>query len=221
MTRLAATGGLRAVRLVDTRARGIADTCARLNRRSSEANRRELWPTDRTTFSVDEEERPRFRRGVTQTVPLPPWQPSHDLSLTPARGCGYRKHRTRLRRLRLRAFSDSLDSWRPSSRCCFGSWSGHGFRYTSRTTGDGSCTSQSLSTRRSLVGTAASQRFSGERAATVSTPRSRFCLCRRDDHDSGDESQAVRNAPRSPCQNAYVERVVGSIRRECLDHVIT
>jgi putative transposase len=31
---------------------------------------------------------------------------------------------------------------------------------------------------------------------------------------------AVRPAPRSPWQNAYVERVIGSIRRECLDHVI-
>jgi transposase InsO family protein len=27
-------------------------------------------------------------------------------------------------------------------------------------------------------------------------------------------------APRSPWQNAYVERMIGSIRRECLDHVI-
>jgi putative transposase len=27
-------------------------------------------------------------------------------------------------------------------------------------------------------------------------------------------------APRSPWQNAYVERVIGSIRRECLDHLI-
>ena len=32
--------------------------------------------------------------------------------------------------------------------------------------------------------------------------------------------QAVRTAPRSPWQNAYVERVIGSIRRECLDHII-
>jgi len=27
-------------------------------------------------------------------------------------------------------------------------------------------------------------------------------------------------APRSPWQNAYVERLIGSIRRECLDHTI-
>jgi transposase InsO family protein len=32
--------------------------------------------------------------------------------------------------------------------------------------------------------------------------------------------QTVRTAPRSPWQNAYVEHVIGSIRRECLDHVI-
>ena len=30
----------------------------------------------------------------------------------------------------------------------------------------------------------------------------------------------VLSAPRSPWQNPYVERVIGSIRRECLDHVI-
>ena len=30
----------------------------------------------------------------------------------------------------------------------------------------------------------------------------------------------VRTAPRSPWQNTYVERVIGSIRRECLNHVI-
>ena len=33
-------------------------------------------------------------------------------------------------------------------------------------------------------------------------------------------TQAIRTAPRSPWQNAHVERVIGSIRRECLDHVI-
>jgi len=32
--------------------------------------------------------------------------------------------------------------------------------------------------------------------------------------------QAVRTAPRSPWQNAHAEPVIGSIRRECLDHVI-
>jgi len=30
----------------------------------------------------------------------------------------------------------------------------------------------------------------------------------------------VVSAPRSPWQNPFVERVIGSIRRECLDHVI-
>ncbi|HEY2121628.1 MAG TPA: integrase core domain-containing protein [Candidatus Acidoferrum sp.] len=30
----------------------------------------------------------------------------------------------------------------------------------------------------------------------------------------------VLSAPRSPWQRAYVERVIGSIRRECLDQVI-
>ncbi len=30
----------------------------------------------------------------------------------------------------------------------------------------------------------------------------------------------VLTAPRSPWQNAFVERLIGSIRRDCLDHVI-
>jgi transposase InsO family protein len=30
----------------------------------------------------------------------------------------------------------------------------------------------------------------------------------------------VPTAPQAPWQNAYVERLIGSIRRECLDHVI-
>jgi transposase InsO family protein len=30
----------------------------------------------------------------------------------------------------------------------------------------------------------------------------------------------VLTAPRSPWQNAYVERFIGSVRRECLDHVL-
>jgi len=37
------------------------------------------------------------------------------------------------------------------------------------------------------------------------------------------QSMGIRDrpiTPRSPWQNAYVERVIGSIRRECLDHII-
>src|SRR5260370_39759172 len=30
----------------------------------------------------------------------------------------------------------------------------------------------------------------------------------------------VLSAPRSPWQRAYIERVIGSVRRECLDHMI-
>ena len=37
---------------------------------------------------------------------------------------------------------------------------------------------------------------------------------------AGMQIQKVVTAPRSPWQNAYVERFIGSIRRECLDHVI-
>ena len=32
--------------------------------------------------------------------------------------------------------------------------------------------------------------------------------------------EEVVTAPRSPWQNAYVERIIGSIRRDCLDHII-
>ena len=30
----------------------------------------------------------------------------------------------------------------------------------------------------------------------------------------------VQTAPRSPWQNPYVERLIGTLRRECLDHVV-
>jgi transposase InsO family protein len=33
-------------------------------------------------------------------------------------------------------------------------------------------------------------------------------------------TEEVRSAPRAPWQNPYVERLIGSIRRECLDHVM-
>ena len=32
--------------------------------------------------------------------------------------------------------------------------------------------------------------------------------------------EEIVTAPRSPWQNPYVERLIGSIRRECLDHII-
>jgi len=34
------------------------------------------------------------------------------------------------------------------------------------------------------------------------------------------EIREVLTAPRSPWQNAYVERLIGSIRRDCLDHIL-
>jgi transposase InsO family protein len=37
---------------------------------------------------------------------------------------------------------------------------------------------------------------------------------------SGMGIEELRTAARSPWQNAYAERLIGSIRRECLDHVI-
>jgi transposase InsO family protein len=42
--------------------------------------------------------------------------------------------------------------------------------------------------------------------------------CREQVRDMG--IREVLSAPRPPWQQAYVERVIGSIRRECLDHVI-
>ncbi len=32
--------------------------------------------------------------------------------------------------------------------------------------------------------------------------------------------EEILTAPRSPWQNAYVERMIGSIRRDCLDHIV-
>ncbi len=56
----------------------------------------------------------------------------------------------------------------------------------------------------------------------------RFLLHDRDKCFAGDVAPRVRSmgveevltAPGSPWQNAYCERLIGSIRRECLDHVV-
>jgi transposase InsO family protein len=55
----------------------------------------------------------------------------------------------------------------------------------------------------------------------------RYLLRDRDDAFAGWEDAAtsmgieqILTAPRSPWQNAYVERFIGSVRRECLDHVL-
>src|SRR5215471_8657539 len=56
----------------------------------------------------------------------------------------------------------------------------------------------------------------------------RYLLRDRDSIFGGDFREGVKamgmkevlSAPRSPWQRAYVERVIGTIRRECLDHVI-
>jgi hypothetical protein len=49
---------------------------------------REWWPTDNPTFTIDDDGRPRFRSGITETVPTPPWQltPSPNEPPVPVRG---------------------------------------------------------------------------------------------------------------------------------------
>jgi hypothetical protein len=48
---------------------------------------RETWPTDAWSFTIDEDGRPRFRSGVTVTLPPPLWHLTPgDTSPVPARG---------------------------------------------------------------------------------------------------------------------------------------
>jgi hypothetical protein len=68
----------------------------------------DLWTIDGTSFSDDEEGRPRFRTGVTETVPPPPWLPTRDRSLTPARGAF--SHKEMVRMMTPQAFSTPLIS---------------------------------------------------------------------------------------------------------------
>jgi len=58
------------------------------------------------------------------------------------------------------------------------------------------------------------------RGAPLSGPRSRFGIPRWTTTAAALGIQEVLTAPRSPWPNAYAERLIGSIRRECLDHII-
>jgi hypothetical protein len=70
-------------------------------------------------------------------------------------------------------------------------------------------------------------RVAGGVKGGVAAERPRFLV---HDHDSAFaavgatiDSMGIRQvctAPRSPWENGYAERIIGSIRRECLDHVI-
>lgn len=75
---------------------------------SAERVGREIWPTDTPPFFIDEEGRPRFRSGVTETIPPPPWRQAPDLSLTPTRGAI--SHKEMLRMMTPMEFSPPLIS---------------------------------------------------------------------------------------------------------------
>ena len=57
---------------------------------------REWWPTEPQAYTIDDEGRPRFRINTTETLPPPPWQPSPDDPLTPARGAISHKEMVRM-----------------------------------------------------------------------------------------------------------------------------
>lgn len=73
---------------------------------SAERIAREYWPTDAATFTIDEQGRPRFRSGVTETTPTPPWQPTPDGQPVPARGAV--SHQEMLRIMTPQEFSTPL-----------------------------------------------------------------------------------------------------------------
>jgi hypothetical protein len=75
---------------------------------SAERIGRELWPVDSSTFTIDEDGRPRFRSGITVTLPPPPWQLSSEHE--PDRYRGAISHKEMLRVMTPQAFSTPLIS---------------------------------------------------------------------------------------------------------------
>ena len=71
---------------------------------------REWWPTEPASFTIDEQGRPRFRAGTTETLLAPPWQlsPDDQLTLAPARGAI--SHREMMRIMTPQEFSTPLFS---------------------------------------------------------------------------------------------------------------
>jgi putative transposase len=58
------------------------------------------------------------------------------------------------------------------------------------------------------------------RGASIPDPRSRSCVRRPAETAKAMGIHEVLTAPHAPWQNAFVERFIGSARRECVDHVI-
>jgi|SRR5215510_8425728 len=75
---------------------------------SAERLAREYWPTDGSSFTIDEQGRPRFRSGVTVTPPSAPWQQS--LEPEPNRIRGAISHQEMLRMMTPQEFSTPLIS---------------------------------------------------------------------------------------------------------------
>ena len=87
--------------------------------------------------------------------------------------------------------------------------------------GAGSCTSTSPSTRPHWTAQQISEAFPSEIAShLLIRDRDQVYGPAFKDRVEGMGIEEVLTAPRSPWQNPFAERVIGSIRRECLDHVV-
>lgn len=88
MKPLVALIGLAACLSADLRAQETANTPKAPGPIAESTDRiaRETWPTDVAEFTIDEKGRPRFRSGVTVTLPPPLWQLTPQTSLPPSRG---------------------------------------------------------------------------------------------------------------------------------------